>query len=215
MGKHRLESGIALYKEKYPDNQDTFDIEWFPWYLDPDAPRGVSVDRAAKSIAKNGEERQKEIWERLSKAGRENGVNFKFSGPTGNTLDSHRVIALAKSKGRATQDAVVEEIFKSYFEEEGDITCHDMLRAAGERGGLDGDEVARMLASDEYIDEIEGEVARFRRRRPGLKVPSVSINELFDIAGTPDPPEVMLMFELLKEGLDLPWPQAVKRVPTC
>ncbi len=40
-----------------------------------------------------------------------------MDGLTGNTLDSHRLIAYAGRQGYDVQDKVVEELFKAYFTE--------------------------------------------------------------------------------------------------
>ena len=38
-----------------------------------------------------------------------------MEGETGNTLNSHRLIALAGQQGTDTQDKLVEALFKAYF----------------------------------------------------------------------------------------------------
>lgn len=48
------------------------------------------------------------------------GVRYSIGGLTGNTYDSHRLIAWAEDNfGPAKQNALVEELFKSYFTEVG------------------------------------------------------------------------------------------------
>ena len=45
------------------------------------------------------------------------GLDFTMDGLTGNSLNSHRLIAYAGRQGYDIQDKVVEEIFKAYFTE--------------------------------------------------------------------------------------------------
>ena len=45
------------------------------------------------------------------------GLNFSMEGKTGNTLNSHRLIALAGQQGLDKQDKLVELLFKAYFTE--------------------------------------------------------------------------------------------------
>ena len=45
------------------------------------------------------------------------GLNYSMEGQTGNTLNSHRLIALAGQQGLDKQDKVVEALFKAYFTE--------------------------------------------------------------------------------------------------
>ena len=45
------------------------------------------------------------------------GLDFTINGLTGNTLNSHRLIAYAGRQGYDIQDKLVEELFKAYFTE--------------------------------------------------------------------------------------------------
>ena len=43
------------------------------------------------------------------------GLKYLMEGETGNTLNSHRLIALAGEQGLDKQDKLVEALFKAYF----------------------------------------------------------------------------------------------------
>jgi predicted DsbA family dithiol-disulfide isomerase len=43
------------------------------------------------------------------------GLSYSMEGLTGNTFNSHRLIAFAGRQGPDVQDRVVEELFKAYF----------------------------------------------------------------------------------------------------
>ena len=45
------------------------------------------------------------------------GLQYNMEGMTGNTLDSHRLIAFAGKEGPEKQNALVEALFKAYFTE--------------------------------------------------------------------------------------------------
>lgn len=45
VGKKRLEQGIAAYKAKYPERNDTFDTTWKPFYLNPDAGKSMNKQK--------------------------------------------------------------------------------------------------------------------------------------------------------------------------
>lgn len=45
------------------------------------------------------------------------GVKYTIEGLTGNTFDSHRLIAFAGRQGVDVQDSLVEQLFRSYFEQ--------------------------------------------------------------------------------------------------
>ena len=138
------------------------------------------------------------IMERLAAVGKEAGINFKFGGKTGNTRDSHRLVVLGKTKGPNEQTRVVEELFKSYFEEEGDITSHDMLRDAGVRAGLDEMEVKHWLASDKGGEEVDTGVSEAQIR--GVNgVPNFVLQGKYEIGGAQDAEAFVKIFERVKE----------------
>lgn len=140
------------------------------------------------------------MTERLSAVGKKDaGIDFKFGGKTGNTRDSHRLVELGRRKGGAeVQNRVVEELFRSYFEEEGDITSRDVLRDAGVKAGLDGAEVEDWLAGDGGGDEVDREVAEAQRR--GVSgVPNFVLQDRYEIGGAQDAEAFVKVFERVKE----------------
>ena len=104
------------------------------------------------------------ITERLTAVGKDAGINFSFGGKTGHTRDSHRLVELAETKGADVQTRVVEELFRSYFEEEGDITSSEVLRQAGVRAGLEEVEVKDWLESDKGGDEVDNKITKAQIR---------------------------------------------------
>lgn len=53
------------------------------------------------------------------------GLQYSIEGLTGNTLDSHRLIAHAGEESPERQDALVEGLFKAYFTEASTCTCQE------------------------------------------------------------------------------------------
>ena len=51
----------------------------------------------------------------LQETFKKEGLGYTMDGLTGNTLNSHRLIAHAGEQGFDTQDRLVEELFKAYF----------------------------------------------------------------------------------------------------
>lgn len=138
------------------------------------------------------------IMERLTAVGKDAGIDFSFGGKTGNTRDSHRLVVLGESKGPNVQTRVVEELFKTYFEEEGDITSHDVLTKAGVRAGLDEAEVKNWLESDEGGAEVDKEVSEAQIR--GVSgVPNFVLQGKYEIGGAQDAEAFVKVFERVKE----------------
>jgi predicted DsbA family dithiol-disulfide isomerase len=155
------------------------------------------VDKTRSYQKKFGNERADLIFERLTNAGREVGINFNFGGKTGNTRDSHRLIQLGKSKSPAIETRMVEELFAAYFEQEGDITDHEVLKNAAVRAGLDENEVVAWLKSDNGGKAVDEEVAQAQKNQIG-GVPNFTIQGKYEVGGAQDPEVFIRLFEKIK-----------------
>ncbi|KAI4106289.1 MAG: hypothetical protein L6R37_002271 [Teloschistes peruensis] len=196
VGKNKLDRAIALYKSTHPGTTDTFSTTWYPFYLNPSAPK-VGIDKRQFFNEKFGADRTPLIFDRLDGIGKSVGIEFKHGGKTGNTRDSHRLIQLAKTKGSEMQDRVVVEFFKTYFEEEGDITNHDTLRAAATKAGLAEAEVNEWLQSDKGGKEVDREVADAQRKAIS-GVPHFTMQGKYEIGGAQDVDAFVKTFERIK-----------------
>ena len=157
IGKRKLEKALSLN----PDLRA--DVRWRPYQLDPSIPTG-GADRHDYMAKKFGDaDRVTQIYQRLESVGKETGIPFAFDAiaRSPNTLDAHRVIRWAESAG--AQDAVVERLFKAYFEDGRDIGDHAVLIEIAKAGGMDAAVVARLLASDADKDAIRDEISTAQR----------------------------------------------------
>ena len=138
------------------------------------------------------------IFDRLAAAGNAVGIRFDFGGKTGNTRDSHRLIQLGKTKGPHIQTRVVEELFTSYFEKNGDITSHDALREAGVKAGLPEQEIQDWLSSDNGGAEVDKEVMEAQMRAVS-GVPNFVLQSKYEIGGAQDAEAFLKAFERIKQ----------------
>ena len=171
-----MDRAIELYRKTYPGGSlDTFSFTRLPYYVNPDA-LSEGVPMLDKMAQKNGEERVNAIKTRLERVGRAHGISFNFGGRTGSTRDSHRLIAFARSKGGLEQQKLlIEQIFESHFEREGDIISRDMLTRAAVAAGLLESEVKDFLQSDGGKEELD--MLALKSRQSGVaSVPTVDIN---------------------------------------
>ncbi|KAL9000512.1 MAG: hypothetical protein Q9169_000805 [Polycauliona sp. 2 TL-2023] len=196
VGKQKLDRAIALYKPANADSADTFSVTWYPFYLNPDAPK-TGIDKRQYYSSKFGPERTPMIFERLASAGKSVGIDFKFGGKTGNTRDSHRLIQLAKTKGPEMQTKVVEALFKSYFENEEDITSHAVLEAAAQKAGLETAEIKQWLESDRGGSEVDKEVAEAQMKAVS-GVPHFTLQGEYEVGGAQDAEAFVQIFESIK-----------------
>uniref|UniRef100_A0A061S152 Dsba oxidoreductase n=1 Tax=Tetraselmis sp. GSL018 TaxID=582737 RepID=A0A061S152_9CHLO len=92
-----------------------FVVNWRPFQLNPSASR-EGVNKLEMYREKFGEERLRQIMPRLTQVFAEEGLKYSLGGLTGNTLNSHRLVAAAERVGLGS--ALVEELMKGYFTEE-------------------------------------------------------------------------------------------------
>ena len=160
IGKRHLESALA----RLADAGQGFEVHWRPFQLNPDMPRD-GVERAAYRAAKFGSiERSRELDAQVAAAGAAAGLDFRLDRQrrTPNTVDAHRLIRRAgEAGGPAQQDAVVERLFRAYFQDGHDIGDRAVLAEVATEAGLE--DAASFLASDEGVMDVRAEDSGFRR----------------------------------------------------
>ena len=159
VGKRNLDGALAILAAE----GEHFAVHWRPYQLNPEMPR-EGVERAAYRAAKFGSlERSRDADARVAQAGAAAGLTFRHDlmQRTPNTIDAHRLIRMAGEAG--CQDAVVERLFRAYFQEGRDIGAQAALAELAGEAGLDPAAVAAMLASPAHEAEVTSEDAGFRR----------------------------------------------------
>ena len=157
IGKAHLDAAL----EELRQDGLAFRIRWRPFQLNPDM-LAEGVARDAYRAQKFGSlERSRELDAQVADAGRAAGLGFRHDlmTRTPNTIAAHRVIRAAEDAG--VQDAVVDALFRAYFQagrDIGDATTLDEIAAAA---GLPG--MAAMLAGDDHRDAVLAEDMAARR----------------------------------------------------
>jgi predicted DsbA family dithiol-disulfide isomerase len=162
IGKRRLETAIAQLRESNPDLP--FEIRWHPFQLNPDLP-AEGVNRKAYLEAKfGGPERARQIYERVTAAGRSVEIPFDFDAieRQPNTLQAHRLIAWAQSRKEGDVDALVEGLFRANFIEGRYVGSIDELVSIAVAAGYDGTDARAFLASDALTDVVAASDQRAR-----------------------------------------------------
>ncbi|MBR0642488.1 DsbA family oxidoreductase [Plastoroseomonas hellenica] len=158
IGKRHADTALAMLAEEGLH----FTRGWRPYQLNPDlAPEGVARDayRAAK-FGSLEQSRQRDA--EVAAAGKAAGLSFRHDlmRRTPNTLEAHRLVRLAMPTG--LQDAVVEAIFRAYFQEGVDVARPDALAAIGRAAGLPEPVIAEFEAGDAARKEVQAEDAALR-----------------------------------------------------
>ena len=148
VGKRRLEAALAA-----PGMPAAVRFSWRPFELNPDMP-AEGIERTVYRAQKFGAARSAELDARMAETGREVGIDFAFERMqrTPNTRLAHRLIWEAERQGR--QDAVVDRLFRAYFEEGLDIGTAAILQGLAAEAGLDADGVEAALGGSDSLEAV-------------------------------------------------------------
>jgi len=133
IGKRRLEKALESLKGEVEAR-----VEWLPFQLNPDMPPG-GVARADYRRAKFGSvEKGRALDARVAQEGAGEGIVFAFDRMqrTPNTVAAHRLVDLAQKRGKG--NAVVDALFRAYFEEARDIGDPAVLDGIARDAGVNG-----------------------------------------------------------------------------
>jgi predicted DsbA family dithiol-disulfide isomerase len=181
VGKRRLEAALGS-----TDLPAQVSLAWRPFELNPDMPAD-GMDRAAYRARKFGAERSAELDRNMQAIGREGGIDFAFDRMqrTPNTRLAHRLIWEAGRQAR--QDALVNRMFRAYFEEGLDVGASDVLTRLAAEAGLEAGGVERALTDAESLRAVvELEQQGYRMGIQG--VPFFILMEKYGVSGA-QPPE--------------------------
>ena len=133
------------------------EIEMKAFELNPDAPRevtGPTLDRFAQKYGLSKEAAAERI-EGISQMGRDEGIEFNYATTLNtNMLDAHRLTKLAHALGNTRFE---ELCYEAYFVKNEVMADPDVLRRLAAEAGLPDADVERVLASDEYADEVRAD----------------------------------------------------------
>jgi predicted DsbA family dithiol-disulfide isomerase len=173
VGKRRLEGALSQVATIRTQ------VTWRPFQLNPSMP-SEGMDRTGYLEAKFGSvDSFRRLEEQVAAAGASEQISFAFEKvhTTPNTFLAHRLIWFAGQHRR--QDAIVEALFKRYFEEGADIGSASVLTDIGASAGLDA---VKFLSSEQGVAEVKEE--EMAAHRLGIRaVPHFVLNNTYGISG--------------------------------
>ncbi|GKS56484.1 DSBA oxidoreductase [Nitrospira sp.] len=191
VGKRRLERALSQVKGDLNPH-----VTWRPFQLNPTMPL-EGLDRIDYLEAKFGSrEAFASVEERVVSAGEMEGIRFAFGKikRTPNTFLAHRLIWHARQLGR--EDAMVESLFKGYFEEGAEISSIASLLPLADRAGVRADTV---LSGGDGIVEVTAEQAVGHRL--GIRgVPYFLIDDAYVLSGAQPPERLVAALRAAQSG---------------
>jgi predicted DsbA family dithiol-disulfide isomerase len=165
------------------------EVHFQPFELNPAmGPEGQDIGEHIAQKYGSSPEQQEQSREMIRQRGEDVGFTFAMGKRSRiyNTFDAHRLLHWAEGQGR--QRDLKMALFEAYFTRGEDPSSHEVLLRVAAETGLDREEAARILASDEFAHEVR-EAEQFFQRAGIHSVPAVIINQRHLISGG-QPPEV-------------------------
>lgn len=178
LGKVRFRRALDSF-----EHRDDVTVRYRSFELDPLADKRqtlATVDMLAAKYAMTAEQaRQAQV--QMEERAAADGLTFRMDGlRSGNTHDAHRLIHLARTRG--LEEEAASTLFAAHFTEQLSIFDHASLTELAVRAGLDRDEVAMVLAGDQYSDAVRTD-QEMARSLGATGVPLFVIDRRYGISG--------------------------------
>ncbi|MEV6400409.1 DsbA family oxidoreductase [Streptomyces sp. NPDC051907] len=154
IGKARFEKGLAAFAHR-----DDVEVVHRSFELDPSRAKGdvaPVVDMLALKYGRTREQAQA-MEEHVASNARAEGLDYRTEGRDhGSTFDIHRLLHLAKARGR--QNELLDLAYRANFAEERSVFDAGALLALAVEAGLDADEAQAVLADESaYADDVRAD----------------------------------------------------------
>ncbi|MCQ1951291.1 DsbA family oxidoreductase [Arthrobacter sp. zg-Y859] len=181
IGKRRFEAALARFPHR-----DQVEVHWHSFQLDPSLPDhfdGTEVEYLSERKGIDPEQLAGMLDQVTVQAAGE-GLSYDYDSlVVANSFNAHRLIHLAKAEGGPkTADAAKEALLSAHFEKGMNIGSADDLVQIGTGIGLSADRVKAVLATDEYADAVNADIAQARSL--GISgVPFFVLDDKYGISG--------------------------------
>jgi predicted DsbA family dithiol-disulfide isomerase len=153
IGKARFEKGLAAFA-----GRDGVEVVHRSFELDTRAPRGgtKTVAEGLKAKYGIGDEQLRAMEARVGAAAAEEGLGMRHDRLATGTFDLHRVLHLAKERGR--QAELLDALYRAHFAEARLIGEDETVVEIAAGVGLDAGEVRKVLAdTGAYADAVRSD----------------------------------------------------------
>jgi predicted DsbA family dithiol-disulfide isomerase len=177
LGKARFERALAEF-----EHRDQVQVVHHAFELDPGFPTGQATSVLDMLSSKYGLSRDQaaEAEANMAQMAAAEGLEFSIDRPHGNTFDAHRLVHLAKDRGR--QDEMLSRLYRANFGAERSVFDTESLSALADEVGLDPAETRKVLAGDDYTEEVRADERR-AAELGATGVPFFVIDDALGISG--------------------------------
>ncbi|HET9898218.1 MAG TPA: DsbA family oxidoreductase [Streptosporangiaceae bacterium] len=185
LGKRRLERTLDGF-----EHGSEVEVVYRSFELDPFAPEDRTTPTVEMLASKYGmtSQQARDTQRQMEQRAAGEGLTFHMADlRSGNTRDAHRLLQLAKA--RHLQLELVERLHSAYFTEQASIFDHAELARLATDAGLAGAEAEKVLAGDEYDQDVDADEA-IARSLGITGVPFYVVDRRYGISGA-QPAEVI------------------------
>jgi predicted DsbA family dithiol-disulfide isomerase len=178
LGKRHFEEALRLFPHR-----EAVQVVYRSFELDPFAPTGTTTPTVEILATKYGMtlDQANEAQRQMEKRADAVGLTFRMDGlRSGNTRDAHRLLQLAKARGR--QAELAERLHQAYFTDQVSIFDHSSLAGLAAGAGLDRGEVLSVLAGGDYGEYVDAD-EQMARSLGVSGVPFFVIDRRYGISG--------------------------------
>lgn len=195
IAKHRLEAAAAQLELE-------LEVHWHSFQLNKDADlklQGSNIERLAQKYQRSVPEVE-QMQAEIAAMAKEEGIEFNWQQvQPGSSLDAHRIIHLAQSKGLGNEAQAA--FFYSVLTEGMPIDARETLEDVAARIGLNPLEVDDVLDSELYADFVKFDEDMAQDQLKVTGVPFFVFNQRIALAGA-QPREIFV--QVLEKALALP-----------
>ncbi|MGT2833609.1 DsbA family oxidoreductase [Streptococcus halotolerans] len=183
---------------------DPFDLKMKAYQLNPQAPIETDQTMATQFAASHGmtDEEAQQQFAHMSAMGAEEGLHLDVASaiPT-NTMSAHRLVKWAENRlDKVAHQEFIMKLYKLYFEDYVSIADKAVLLQAAVEMNLPESEVATLLDSQEFEDEVKQDM--LEAQQSGVQgAPFFVINNKYGISGAqPYDYMVAVLKQIQEEG---------------
>ncbi|RDW21057.1 disulfide bond formation protein DsbA [Oceanobacillus arenosus] len=184
IGKRRLENAMKQF-----EHRDDIKVEYKSYQLDPTARHipGKDFYETFSELKGIPLEQVKVMNNQVGQQAAGEGLTYNFDTMQyANTFDAHRVAKYAAKQGKGKE--ITERFLHAYFTESRLMSDHETLIELAVEVGLDKEEVAEILQSNDYTKAVENDITV--AHQIGVQgVPFFVFNEKYAVSGA-QPAEV-------------------------
>lgn len=153
IGKRHLEQALTHFPEL------AVNIEWKSFQLDPSISSQPGKDVYSYLAERKGMSvsDSKQMHQQVADRAKEVGLDYHFDKAViANSLNAHRLIQLAKTKGFG--DKMEEVFFKAYFTDGADLADVDQLMQLGIKAGLNPLDIKETIENEDFTTAIQQDI---------------------------------------------------------